>query len=303
MYWKEIVASLYPWDLLDEGLDAILDVLERDALVNSTYLVALMHDEKRPLTDFYYPHNPRRKVYWTEDSRAYWTPNPDAYKESRIKPRPSDNPELQNRDWLQELVAGSRARGMTVGAELSHTWVDKERAHAELADCVQRDIFGQPFEQHICFNHPDVRAYGLALYTDLAAHYDLDFIQTCVIGFHSGRRQPWTSGSESEVQRLAGVVLGGCFCEHCRAAAEKGISIGTRWSHGSGGSLTGLMEPITNRLLRCACFHPAALPPPLSWLKFLNCIPSSNSASTHSPSFSARFTQPFTPSSPALTCA
>ena len=66
MYWKEIVASLYPWDLLDEGLDAILDVLERDALVNSTYLVALMHDEKRPLTDFYYPHNPRRKVYWTE---------------------------------------------------------------------------------------------------------------------------------------------------------------------------------------------------------------------------------------------
>lgn len=221
MYWKEIVASLYPWDLLDEGLDAILDVLERDALVNSTYLVALMHDEKRPLTDFYYPHNPRRKVYWTEDSRAYWTPNPDAYKESRIKPRLSDNPELQNRDWLQELVAGSRARGMTVGAELSHTWVDKERAHAELADCVQRDIFGQPFEQHICFNHPDVQAYGLALYTDLAAHYDLDFIQTCVIGFHSGRRQPWTSGSESEVQRLAGVVLGGCFCEHCRAAAEK----------------------------------------------------------------------------------
>ena len=79
MYWKEVVASLYPWDLLDEGLDGILDVLERDTLTNSTYLVALMHDEKRPLTDFLLSAQPRRRVYWTEDSRAYWRPNPDSY--------------------------------------------------------------------------------------------------------------------------------------------------------------------------------------------------------------------------------
>src|SRR5579884_4460032 len=142
MYWREVVASLYAWDLLDEGLDHILDVLQAETLTNSTYLVALMHDEKRPLTDFYYPHNPRRKVYWTVDSRAYWNPNPDSYRGSRIKPRLSDNPELKGHDWLQELIVGSRRRGMTVGAELSHTWVDKERTREELADCVQRDIYG-----------------------------------------------------------------------------------------------------------------------------------------------------------------
>ena len=221
MYWREVVASLYAWDLLDEGLDPILDVLERETLTNSTYLVALMHDEKRPLTDFYYPHNPRRKVYWTEDSRAYWTPDPAAYRESRIKPRTTDVGELQGHDWLQELIVGSRRRGMTVGAELSHTWVDKERARGELADCVQRDISGQPFDQQICFNNPDVRAYGIALYVDLASRYDIDFIQTCVRGFNPGRRQPWTASNSPEVQRLTGIVLGGCFCEHCRAAAEK----------------------------------------------------------------------------------
>ena len=120
MYWKEVVASLYAWDLLDEGLEQILDVLERETLTNSIYLVALMHDEKRPLTDFYYPHNPRRKVYWTEDSRAYWTPHPEAYKGSRIKPRTSNNPELRGQDWLRILIDGARKRGMTVGAELSH---------------------------------------------------------------------------------------------------------------------------------------------------------------------------------------
>lgn len=221
MYWREVVASLYAWDLLDEGLEHILDVLEAETLTNSVYLVALMHDEKRPLTDFYYPHNPKRKVYWTEDSRAYWRPNPDAYQNSRIKPRTTDNPELQGRDWLQELVAEARRRGMTVGAELSHTWVDKERTRTDLADCVQRDIYGGLFDQQICFNNPDVRAYGIALYVDLASNYDIDFVQTCVRGFNPGRLQPWTDTNSPELQRLTGIALGGCFCEHCQVAAER----------------------------------------------------------------------------------
>ncbi len=227
MYWKEVVASLYPWDLLDEGLERILDTLERDTLTNSTYLVALMHDEKRPLTDYYYPHNPRRKVYWTEDSRAYWKPDADSYRKSRIKPRVSDNSEIRGRDWLQELINGSRRRGMTVGAELSHTWVDKERTRGALSDITQRDIFGAPFAGNICPNNPDVRAYGRALYLDLATHYSIDFIQTCLVGFHPGRHQPWAASEAKEASRLVGIATGGCFCEHCQAAAQ---ASGLDWS-------------------------------------------------------------------------
>ncbi len=217
MYFREVVASLYPWDLLDEGVERILDVLQAETRCNSTYLVALMHDEKRPLTDFYYPHNPRRKVYWTEDSRAYWRPHPESYRDSRITPRLSDNPELQGTDWLQVLIDASRRRGMTTGAELSHTWLDKERAATEFADVVQRDIHGRPFDQQVCFNHPDVRAYGIALYTDLVRNYDIDMIQTCVRGFNPGR----TAGAASETGRLVGLALGGCFCEHCEHAARR----------------------------------------------------------------------------------
>ena len=120
----------------------MLDVLQAETLTNCTYLVALMHDEKRPLTDFYYPHNPRRKVYWTEDSRAYWRPQPEATATAASSPASRTAPSCSGRDWLQELIDGSRARGMTAGAELSHTWVDKERARDELRDCVQRDVYG-----------------------------------------------------------------------------------------------------------------------------------------------------------------
>jgi len=221
MYWREVVASLYPWDLLDEGTENVLDALEAETRTNSVYLVALMHDEKRPLTDYYYPHNPRRKVYWTEDSRAYWLPRPEAYAGGRIVPRTSENPELQGTDWLQVLVDAARRRGMTVGAELSHTWVDKERAAGELADVVQRDIYGAPLGQQICPNHPAVREYGVALYRDLAEHYDLDFVQTCLRGFDAGRAPAGADGANGELQRLVGVALGGCFCDHCRAAAER----------------------------------------------------------------------------------
>ena len=37
MYWREVVASLYAWDLLDEGLEQMLDVLQRETLTNSVY--------------------------------------------------------------------------------------------------------------------------------------------------------------------------------------------------------------------------------------------------------------------------
>ena len=206
MYFKEVVASLYAWDLLDEGVDQALDVLQVETGTNSTYLVALMHDEKRPLTDFYYPHNPRRKVFWTEDSRAYWTPREESYADSRIKPRRSDSPELRDHDWLATLVEASRKRGMGVGAELSHTWIDKERTRSELLDCVQRDIHGRPFDGQICFNHPDVRAYAKALYIDLASHYDIDYVMTCVRGFNPGASERSTASARASLRRIPSSV-------------------------------------------------------------------------------------------------
>jgi hypothetical protein len=225
MYFREVATSLYAWDLLDEGVERILDNVQELALSNSTYLVALMHDEKRPLTDFYYPHNPRRLVYWTEDSRAYWQPNPAAYSQSRVQPRLTDNDELKGRDWLQELIDASRRRNMYTGAELSHTWIDKERVKEEFPDIVQRNIHGNPIDQRMCFNHPDVRSYGIALYTDLVANYDIDMVQTCVRGFAETGPTWWRGQTLTEIERLLHVTFGGCFCEHCERKARNQYGI------------------------------------------------------------------------------
>lgn len=211
----EVSASLYAWDLHDEGIETILDNVQQMAAVNSVYLISPMHPEKRPLTSDAFPHNPVRKTWMAEDSRIYWHPEMKRY--GRIQPRLSDHDWLNQTDWVKLLVEAARKRGMKTGVELSHTTIDKERAEGELADCMQRDIRGQICQQQesrtspqrylhpVCPNSPDGRQYIIALFSDLAANYDLDYLQWCTIPFDQG-----------------GPDKGGCFCGSCikTAAAE-----------------------------------------------------------------------------------
>jgi hypothetical protein len=208
----EVSASLYAWDLHDEGIEKILDNLQEMSTVNSVYLVGLMHPEKRPLTSAVFPHNPVRQTWTAEDARVYWHPDPKRY--GRIKPRLSDHDWLNKTDWVKLLVEAARKRGLRTGVELSHALVDRERAEGELADCAQRSIRGEitkvrPWLRPICPNHPDTRAYALGLFSDLVANYDLGYVQSCIVSFDEG-----------------GPDRGGCFCNSChRAAQERGLDL------------------------------------------------------------------------------
>lgn len=170
MALKEIAASLYAWDLADEGVEHVLDNLEALAGVNSTYLVGLMHKEKRPLLARFYPHNPERKRYAPEDSRAYWTPDASVYT-GRIKPLRSERAFLAGTDWLDQLTKSARARGMQAGCEILHTIIDAKVAREQYPDLLQRDTFGNvvgTFEaieaqrSLPCLNNPDVQEYLVA---------------------------------------------------------------------------------------------------------------------------------------------
>lgn len=228
MALNEIAASLYPWDLHDEGVDHALDVLASRAEVNSAYLVGMMHKEKRPLHARFYPHNPVRRYYTPEDSRAYWIPDESKY--GRIKPLTSDRDFLAGKDWLQVLIDGARARGMRTGAEVSHTIIDAAYAREHYSDVLQRDVFGNivgAFEaveaQRAlpCLNNPDVREYLVGLFTDLASNYDVDYVQTCLVMFGAGKDDGGThSYGPTSWQQLLAVSTGGCFCPSCGEKAE-----------------------------------------------------------------------------------
>ena len=203
----EVAASLYAWELHDEGVEHVLDNLQSMASVNSVYLISIMHYEKRPLTSPEFPHNPVRKTWQAEDSRCYWHPDLKLY--GRIKPQLSNFSWLSDTDWLEVLTKAARKRGLKTGAELSHTLVDQDTVTKELLDCTQRDIHDQPRVVYgrsypLCPNHPDVMEYTLALYTDLVKNHDVDFTQFCTIPMLNG-----------------GADQGSCFCASCVKAATK----------------------------------------------------------------------------------
>jgi hypothetical protein len=237
--FREVAASLYAWDLADEGVEPVLETLKQTAQVNSVYLVALMHHERRPLTDYYFPHNPKRRTYFPEDSRTYWRPHGRFYEGSKIKPLATERPEFRDKDWVAELSTAARKMGMKTGAEISHTVLDRDRARSEHKDAVQRDIWGNRLGQLICHNNPDGRAYVVGLFRDLASSYDLDYVQTCMMPFAQARLPVQVGGEgnsfefgfwgtlpgESREAVLA-TVQGGCFCGHCmKAAKEQGLDL------------------------------------------------------------------------------
>ena len=212
----EVAAPLYAWHLHDEGVERILDNLQGLAAVNSVYLIGLMHPERRPFREGTYPHNPVRKTWQVEDARCYWHPDTKLY--GRIKPRLSGYDWLNQTDWLRELVAAARKRGLKTGVEFSHSLLDGERMGREFADLAQRNLHGRVSPEGLikwlhppCPNHPATVEYAVALAADAAANYDVDFVQSCIMNFDSASPE----------------LGGGCFCDHCKAAAKAtGLDLG-----------------------------------------------------------------------------
>jgi hypothetical protein len=228
--FREIGSSVYAWDLHDEETEQVLDNLQNLAGVNSVYLIALMHKERHPWpnTDDF-PHNPIRREYITEDSRAYWQCNASRY--GRVTPSMPTN-FLAGTDWLETLTTSARRRGMKVGVELSHTLLGSDRLAEEYPDLRQIDIYGQPLRiTHIgddhfvpCMNNQDFQEYVVNLYQELIGGYDIDYILNCMIPYPLPAQYLLTEYEDSMHPldwMIAAPVGSGCFCPACHEKAAK----------------------------------------------------------------------------------
>jgi len=231
MIIKEVAASLYPWDLADEGVKQAADQLESRSNVNSLYLIGIMHYEKRPLTSLFFTHNPNRKYYLPEDSHAYYRLDPKSFDNTPLKPSFAQDDFIKDTDWLDVVSREARSRGMRAGVELSHTVYDTKKALEHFPETMQRNVSGEViggFLGMLCSNHPYVREYLRALFADTVKNHDLDFIQTCLITFAGEKRvdapwfmKSWLPNGNPPLSTLLGLGHAGCFCPHCRALAEK----------------------------------------------------------------------------------
>lgn len=236
MLLSEVAASLYAWDLADEGPERVMDELQSRCQANCFYLVGVMHHEKRPLTSLFFTHNPKRKFYIPENSCTYYRMDDAAFRDLRLKPCYSQRDFIKDVDWLNVLTTQARKRGLKTGVELSHTLFDTDIAQAHYPEMMQVDCYGHQikgFLGMLCSNHPEVREFQKRMFVETIRNHDIDFIQTCLITFYPGSSvQPpwfakrWMQGRQPALANLLGVANGGCFCEHCRREA---VHMGYDW--------------------------------------------------------------------------
>ncbi|MHC4496097.1 MAG: hypothetical protein ACYSYM_09775, partial [Planctomycetota bacterium] len=199
----EVGTQIRAWTIKDEGMEYILDNMQSMAGVNNLYMVVVMHQEHRPFHAPEFPHNPARDIWDAEDSRVTFFPDMKRY--GKIKPLLSDHKWIRDTDWLQLMVDSARARGLRVGAEVSHFPIPKGLIRKN-PDWQMKKIDGESWSgSRFCANNPDAREYLIALFGDLAANYDLDYIQTCQYFFN-----------DKDIDEG-----GTCFCKHCIAEARK----------------------------------------------------------------------------------
>ncbi|MFC1765329.1 hypothetical protein ACFL6U_25065 [Planctomycetota bacterium] len=198
----EVGTQIRAWTMQDEGMDYLLDNMQSMAGINDLYMVVVMHKEHRPFRAPEFPHNPARDSWQAEDSRVTFFPEMSRY--GKIKPRFSKHKWIRETDWLRLMVEAARARGLSTGAEVSHFPIPKALLKAN-PDWQMKTIDGTPWSaDRFCPNNPVVREYLIALYGDLAANYDLDYIQTCQRLFN-----------HNEIDDG-----GTCFCKYCMAEAK-----------------------------------------------------------------------------------
>jgi len=205
---------VYPWDLVEEGLDAVAERL-RAAGITTIAVAASYHAGK-----FLRPHAPRSRVVFPDDGTVYFRPRPDRYRDTPL--RPAANRLVDEHDLFAVLADRRRAHGLEVAAWM--VGLHNTRLGTAHPAYVVRNAYGDPYYYSLCPSHPEVRAYLCALLGDFASTYEAQYVILETPGF-----LPYAHGFHHEFSLVppdpwSSLLLALCFCPACgRRAAASGL--------------------------------------------------------------------------------
>ena len=201
-------------DLADEGPAVVLDNIQHRAGVDELTLAVAYHDARD-----IFPHNPVSKVRYLEGGSVFFRPDGGRYDGLRLRPRVSG---LAGRgDPLGELCEAAGARGVVVNAWI--VFLHNDRLGFEQPECATRNAFGDRYLTDLCPANPDVRAFAVALASDVA-RYGVSNIFAESLHFHGLGHGYHHERYFEDLGAVGTFLLGLCFCEHClRTAGDAGI--------------------------------------------------------------------------------
>ncbi|HEV2688636.1 MAG TPA: twin-arginine translocation signal domain-containing protein [Bryobacteraceae bacterium] len=206
---------------LDEGVDQVLDNLQKLGNVNTIFLATFTYGRGiagrqipgQPLPD----HGKQSYDQDTFHGGNYATPHPTYYKDTVLKPQDTKAPDHGNVDILELVLPKAKQRSLKV-----FCWYeDVFRSDIPNIQQLQEiDLQGRR-RGSLCPYNPDYRNFLIGLTTDYCASYDVDGVM-------------WGSERQGPLNNAIGYYHGGrpnplavaCFCEHHqKAARERGINI------------------------------------------------------------------------------
>ncbi len=201
---------IHPWDITDEGIDDCFDFLGDDCGLNELFIAAVYH-----ANTFLLPHNPKRLVRW-DDGGIHFTPQHPRWRETRIRPVIGDS--VDTSGYLANIVDNARRRDWGVlfftVFHLSHS-----TAHA-FPDACPVDAMGERQRAALCPGNPDVRAYDLAIVSELMETYGGDGIRLESLGFMGWNSICVIDKVETMPSPRDQFLLSLCFCGSCMQRAR-----------------------------------------------------------------------------------
>jgi hypothetical protein len=208
---------MHAWDLQDEGADRLMSWM-MDSGLNQMCLAGCYHSGW-----FVHPHNPKRRVYMTEGSVAYFQPDQKLYAHTPIRPEVASFASETN--WLAQAAERLHRYKLsliswTVGAH-------NTKLGLKYPQYTQQNVYGDSIPHALSIGHDATREYLKALCRDLASNYPMYGLQLESFGWMDLRHGHHHERDLIDLTQLEQNLLAMCFNPQTVSKAEAvGIDIG-----------------------------------------------------------------------------
>ena len=211
MFQTNMVGHL--WDLVDEGLDSVLDCLQ--GRIGVTGLCTPV--TSGPVRQLRYAAEVSPRIFQTRGG-VFFQPDKTLYENTRCKPLPSEW--LRTRNPLDRLSKMCRERGLELRAVVECVSLGRIAAHDP--HFARKNVFGDVSPSQICLANTDVVEFIRTLTVDVCTNYAIDAVELTGLDAMT----PRTDDPHHDPGLGARQLLALCFCESCRqSAANAGVDV------------------------------------------------------------------------------
>lgn len=202
---------VYPWDILEVGVEQFLDELQ-ELNLNGLEAAASYHAGK-----FLRPRGRQGKLLFCEDGTTYFRPHPSRYAGLLLQPRPSSL--AAKHDLFPKLAESARRRGLRLTA-----WtvaLHNSRLGRAWPEATVVNAYGDHDMARLCPANPAVVEYLQALVADISHNCGVAAVDLESVGFGTFQHGFHHEFYAFEIDSYHDFLLALCFCPHCQQAARQ----------------------------------------------------------------------------------